>query len=69
MKTAHHLVYIVPRGLVTNRRTDGRTATKDDGINKRTIKGVIAFEGGMAERLHLAQAEALIARAERIDNR
>lgn len=26
-------------------------------------RGVIAFEGGMAERLHLAQAEALIARA------
>lgn len=32
-------------------------------------KGVISFEGGMAERLHLALAEALIAKAEQIARR
>lgn len=38
-------------------------------LGENAGKGVIAFEGGMAERLHLAQAEALIDKSERIARR
>jgi citrate lyase subunit beta/citryl-CoA lyase len=38
-------------------------------LPENTGKGVIAVDGRMTERLHLAQAEALLARAAMIERR